>query len=563
MRRANLLDLALFVVVCFSAAVSPVIAGAPCAKGQFLIDSQEEWQKAMVRNIRPMDPNDWSEYMNFWAQHRKDGSPYPENTFMPAQLWVYGGGGGGGLDPNDAGLVMFWGDQTPPLPPLPSGNYATGFKFEYGEDPSLVNSTITITVTPPQFGPTGQVNAVSFGIVDGAGLRRSWWWSCPAPIPWNVPTTIAINTAIAGVAAATPVATGYANAPGFNLANSISFIVDENFQWIGGPQPVPPPGGAPVWGMWNYWHNFFVTNNTPPMPVDPNVPSKFYVKWSQRPVPVDPNAEPPIFIAWNELSDYNNGPIMADDWLCRDDRPVTDIHWWGSFIGWTQPYPPPILPSAFHIGIWTDTPDDPCNPGDFSHPAHLVWENFCDNWVWNFAGYDHDPRRNPDPCNPLCKKEADFQFNQLLSQCEWFYQEPNDPCNPYDDPNEAIYWLSIAAVYEPNDYNDPNFYPWGWKTREHFFQDDAVRILSTYNSGTGLPWPPTPPTVCSWWVAGNPVFFPTPEDTWDLSFELTTNEPAYRDDPIPGDLDLDGTVDFVDVAILANYWLVSFVPSVP
>ena len=559
MKRTNLLALALFAVVCSCVALRPVIAGEPCAKGQFLIDSQQEWQKALQGKIRPLLPHEWLMYMNSWDQNLKHGQPYPENTFVPPELSVYGGG-----DPCypdlDAGLVMFL-----PLQTLPPANYAGAWRYEYGQDPDLTNSTITITVTPPQFGPTGQVNAVSFGIVDGAVLICSFWWSCPATIPWNVPTTITINTAgVLGVASATPVATGFAIAAGFNLANSISFIVDENFQWIGGAQPVPPPGGAPVWGLWNYWHNFFVTNNTPPMPVDPNVPSKFYVKWSQRPVPIDPNDEPPIFIAWNELSDYNNGPIMADDWLCRDDRPVTDIHWWGSFIGWTQPYPPPVLPSAFHIGIWTDTPDDPCDPGDFSHPAHLVWENFCDNWVWNFAGYDHDPRGNPDPCNPLCRKEADFQFNQLLSQCEWFYQEPNDPCDPYDDPNVAIYWLSIAPIYEPNDYNDPNFYPWGWKTREHFFQDDAVRILSTINSVTGLPWPPTPPIVCSWWVSGSPVFYPTPVDTWDLSFELTTNEPAYRDDPIPGDLDLDGTVDFVDVAILASNWLtVSAGASVP
>ena len=532
-------------------AVRTVIAGPPCAnvKSQFLIDSQTEWQKAIAPGgkIRPMFPHEWPMYMFSWQQNLQHGEPYPENTFMPAQLWVYGGGGGGGLNPKDAGLVMFWGDQF-----LLPGNYATGFKFEYGEDPDLRNSTITITVTAPQFGLTGQVNAVSFGIVDGAGLIRSWWWSCgppPATIPWNVPTIITINTAIAGIGAATPAATGYASAAGFNLANSISFIVDENFQWMGGPLPVPPPGGPPVFGMWNYWHNFFVTQNMPPMPVDVNVPSKFYTKWSQRPVPIDPNAKPLIFRAWNERSDYNNGPIMADDWQCRDDRPVTDIHWWGSFIGWSQPYPPPVLPRAFHIGIWTE---DPCYlPGSFSHPAHLVWENYCSSWVWNFAGYDHDPRANPDPCNPLCQKETDFQFNQLLSQCEWFHQEPNDPNNP----NGRVYWLSISAIYELSDYADPNFYPWGWKTRPHFFQDDAVRIRGTQNSVTGLLWPPIPPTVCSWWLWGDPVFYPTPQDTWDLSFELSTNEPAYRDNPIPGDLDIDGIVDFEDFAIFASNWL--------
>ncbi len=540
MRRTNLFALALFVVVSFCIAAAPVIAGSPCAKGQFLIDSQAEWQKAIAPGgkIRPMLSNEWQTYMLSWQQNLRHGAPYPENTFIPAQLSVYGGGGGGGLDPNDAGMVMLLLLET-----LPPGSYASAWKFEYGEDPSLVNTTITITVTPPQFGPTGQVNAVSFGIVDGAGLIRSWWWSCPAPIPWNVPTTISINTAIAGVGAATPAATGYASAAGFNLANSISFIVDENFQWIGGPQPVPLPGGAPVFGLWNYWHNFFVTNNTPPLPADANVSSKFYVKWSQRPVPICPNSQPIEFNAWNERSDYNNPPMLADDWLCRDDRPVTDIHWWGSFIGWTQPYPPPVLPRAFRIGIWTDSPDDPYIPGDFSHPDRLVWENYCTSWVWNFAGYDHDPRK-PQYRDNL---ETDFQFNQLLTQCEWFYQDGNEP-------NGTVYWLSIAAVYEPNDYADPNFHPWGWKTRPHFFQDDAVRISGILNPDSSV-WPPASPTISSLWVAGQPVWYPTPEDSWDLSFELSTNEPAYRDDPIPGDLDVDGKVDFADLAIFAVSWL--------
>ncbi|MHC4547098.1 MAG: DUF7901 domain-containing protein [Planctomycetota bacterium] len=135
---------------------------------------------------------------------------------------------------------------------------------------------------------------------------------------------------------------------------------------------------------------------------------------------------------------------MADDWQCKDDRPVTDIHWWGSFLGWGEPYPPPILPSAFHIGIWTNTRAGV--DASFSHPDHLIWENFCDNWVWNFYGYDEDPRQaDPD------FKETCFQFNQLLSEDEWFYQEPNEP--------NTIYWLSIAAIYDPNVYTDPNFYP--------------------------------------------------------------------------------------------------------
>ncbi|MCK4998519.1 MAG: hypothetical protein KAS23_03255, partial [Anaerohalosphaera sp.] len=32
--------------------------------------------------------------------------------------------------------------------------------------------------------------------------------------------------------------------------------------------------------------------------------------------------------------------IVADDWRCKDDRPVTDIHWWGSYEDYTDDIPP-------------------------------------------------------------------------------------------------------------------------------------------------------------------------------------------------------------------------------
>ncbi|MBA7474687.1 hypothetical protein ES707_10041 [subsurface metagenome] len=476
------------------------------------------------------------------------GVNYPDNEFLPAELWVYDGNEDSNdpLDPCDGGLVMYWGE--PNSSTVPDGNYATAWRYDYGLDPDLRNSIIKITVTAPQWGIIAgqQVTAVSFAINDIAGLRRWWWWNCGAagsgaPVIWNQPTTVTIDTSKVGLNATTPAATGYLNNPGFNLAQAQSFDVDENFQWIFQPQNIPPPGQPTFVGMWNYWHNLLVVNKTPPVAVT----SKYYVKWSQPPVSIDPNEDPPIFIGWDEVSDYNNPPIVADDWQCFDERPITDVHWWGSFLGWNQPYVPPLLPKAFHIGIWTD---DPCDfPGDFSHPNEMVWENYCDNWVWNFAGFDESPR---DPC----ENDSCFQFTQLLSEDEWFLQEPNDPC----DPNARVYWLSIAAIYDPNDYLDPNFYPWGWKTREHFFNDDAVRITSTLHPINGTLWPPTPPTVGSIWMAGNPIRWPDPSDpndSWDMSFELTTNQPAYEDDPIPGDLNTDKVVNLFDLAIMAKNWL--------
>jgi hypothetical protein len=290
-------------------------------------------------------------------------------------------------------------------------------------------------------------------------------------------------------------------------------------------------------GQWNYWHNLMVTPNT-------TLAKGFYKKWSQPPVVIDPN-DPPVFLGWNELSDYEQGPILADDWLCKDDRPVTDVHWWGSYPGWNRPFPP-ALPSAFHIGIWTNVPDpDPCDPHTYSQPGVLVWENHCDNYVWEFTGFDKDPREVPTHPDPEFK-EAKFQFTQLLSQDEWFFQDPN-----YDGDGDgrSVYWVSIAPIWGPTTYQ------WGWETRPHYFEDDAVRIWGVIGPDGIAHWPPTVRSKVS---NADPILDP-PDPlmgiSWDLSFEITTNEPTCADVPIPGDLNRDCKVDLADLKIMADHWL--------
>jgi hypothetical protein len=150
----------------------------------------------------------------------------------------------------------------------------------------------------------------------------------------------------------------------------------------------------------------------------------------------------------------------------------------------------------------------------------LIWQHRCENWVWNFAGYDWDPHLW-DPDNPeepayADNQEACFQFNQLLSEPDWFYQEPNDVEG--GDPCQTVYWLSIAAIYEDGAVPD---YPWGWKTRPHFFNDDAVRIAAV-SSGQ---WPPVRGDFVQSMEDARPVTGPFGE-SWDLAFELSTNEDA-------------------------------------
>lgn len=467
-------------------AILLVLCAAPLASAvrYFVIDNEHEWINALDKSqILPLEPQEWNEYMQQWQAYG-DPDPYPPTTFLPPQLYVHPGDPAGTPPyPEDAGLVMAWGDGQP------DGEYASAWKFTYEVDPDLSNAIIQITVTAPQFGMTGsQITQVSFGIRDMNGNIRSWYWNCgpvagPGTLAWNVPTTIIIDPSILGVSAATPAAASFMNNPMFNLTMSLDFIVDENGTWVGGPVQVPPPGQQQYVGQWNYWHNLIVTPK-----------QQQGLKWDQPPVIYQ---EPDTYFGWNDLSVYDPQirPIVADDWRCDSELPVTDIHWWGSFINWLENVPPQPLPYAFHIGIWTDVPAGADQP--FSHPGKLVWENICTTYTWEYVGMDYNPWKG-------LVDDACFKFTQILDPEDWFWQ----------DPGENIYWVSIAAMY---DIAEP-MYPFGLKTRPKYFQDDAVRIFDAINPTGGITWPPT---VGDSWANGEEILGPDGE-SWDICFQLTT-----------------------------------------
>ena len=202
------------------------------------------------------------------------------------------------------------------------------------------------------------------------------------------------------------------------------------------------------------------------------------VKWDQSPQPAT-GATPFVFQRWGELSDVYLGQILADDWQCQDNRPVTGFQWWGTFAGWQESRMPSQPPSAFHIAIWTNNPGTGASTS-FAHPDTLVWETRCTNWVWSVAGQANDPRKvNP---NETC-----FEFTCLLSQDQWFYQDPGK--------GTKTYWLSVAAAY---DTNAPAAHPWGWMTGPYSSGNSAVRITALASSDGSTPvWPPSLTSRCS------------------------------------------------------------------
>jgi len=292
------------------------------------------------------------------------------------------------------------------------------------------------------------------------------------------------------------------------------------------------------------------------------------LKWAQPPILGAPE-HPECFWGWDELSRYGGAQIVADDWHCLDARPIADIHWWGSYQNWEGTEAPPLAPDRFHIGVWTDQPAGPA--GEPSHPLTMIHEWIVPRAELNErpVGCDFHPdyMQNPDGC---------FRYDFDIPEDQWFYQEPGP----------TVYWISIAAIYEPvlcpcngdlngdgvinsldqtifascvgapptgqcatadmdcdgdidtqdlaiflcwfNNCGGPNpdlaacqalccpttqaepENPWGWKTRPHFFNDDAQKVTL-----------PTNPVIGSTYEEGAVI-----AEGWDLAFVLTTREPT-------------------------------------
>lgn len=495
-----------------------ITSSRPPVSPYVVIDTLDQWQQALLLDegsgVIPINPaeDQWGDYMRAWS-NPLEGEPYPSNTFVDPCLYAWPGSPCDDNLPSSPGVVMAWGN-----PQLEPGPYSSGWQYKYPRDPDLTDVMITVTVLPP-CDPC--ISTVSFGMRDIFGNHRGWYWDVPATLPCGIANTITIDTSILGATAANPVADAYMSDVGFDITQVEALLFDENCIWV--DEAVVPPPGTTIPRAWNYWYDLTVTPKL--------VKTIGWLKWSQPPREIHPGR----FLGWDERSIRYQPPLMADDWHCRDQRAVTDIHWWGSHLGWTDSNEPPLMPIAFHFGIWTDVPRNPNIFNSFSHPGKMIWEHECSDYNWEFVAYDKDPRQPFGA--PALAEDSCFQYYCDLPEDEWFYQE--------HDPNGhgTIYWLSIAAIYESG---VDIIFPWGWKTRPHFFQDDAVRIETLEAGAAG--WPPT---VGSKWHSGEPVEHPEGV-SWDLAFELTTNQ---EHPPPIVDHTGDWLVNWEDFAVFANWWL--------
>ena len=97
---------------------------------------------------------------------------------------------------------------------------------------------------------------------------------------------------------------------------------------------------------------------------------EYEVKWSQPPVPYEFAED--TYVGWDEEAHNWLPKMVADDFLCDSNKPITAIRWWGSFFNWYDNTVPPELPDSFYLTIWKDVPKgEPSNP-------EVKWTRFPD-----------------------------------------------------------------------------------------------------------------------------------------------------------------------------------------
>ena len=141
--------------------------------------------------------------------------------------------------------------------------------------------------------------------------------------------------------------------------------------------------------------------------------------------------------------------LVADDWLCKRETPVTAAVWWGSYIGYSYEacacpvMAPPVKPDYFLLSIWSDV--RPTDEVPYSHPGEKMWHYKAYDYDEVLVGYDKHPHGAPN--------EPVFRYSVRLPEDKWFCQDGVD----------QIYWFSAVAVYKEG--TDPP-YPWGWTNHQ-------------------------------------------------------------------------------------------------
>ncbi|MBI5384937.1 MAG: HYR domain-containing protein [Verrucomicrobia bacterium] len=189
--------------------------------------------------------------------------------------------------------------------------------------------------------------------------------------------------------------------------------------------------------------------------------------------------------------------VLADDFLCTNRGPITDIHLWTSWLRdrWSTNIP-------IWLGLFSDVPKT--NANFPSHPGQMLWQQWfgpTDYQIY-LAGTASEQFLDPQAMQVLGPDTQMFYYS--------FY-----PTNPFVQTGSAtqpiVYWLAAYAVVPTN--CDLLF---GWKTTLTNWNDAPV--WGHWMHGQALP--------LGDWKAIEEALAPLP----GLAFKLTTTAPPP---PVP------------------------------
>lgn len=205
--------------------------------------------------------------------------------------------------------------------------------------------------------------------------------------------------------------------------------------------------------------------------------------------------------------DMNDGKLrlLADDFKCIEVGPITDVHFWGSWLNDNKGQIQKI-----HLSLHKDVPAD--EGSTYSHPADpAVWE--ADFFPGQFSEKLYKTL-------PTAQYEWwwDLYTNTLQPNGDtqvWQYDIPiQTPFIQTGTPQEPmIYWLDVSVTLNP--VQPPTIQPqFGWKTRDwretnfgggHFMDDAVWGSMGTSN----------------WLELRYPSDHPQAPNSLDMSFVIT------------------------------------------
>lgn len=183
--------------------------------------------------------------------------------------------------------------------------------------------------------------------------------------------------------------------------------------------------------------------------------------------------------------------VLADDWMCTESGPITDIHIWGSWLEDWFPWPddPNSTLGAdpgnvtFRLSIHDDikAEDSPTGYSIPKLPAIKEWDfNPGQFKVRLWAENVTEPFFDPNQGLTVGDDYSVWQYNFYIPEADAVWQDEG-----------TIYWLNVTAFPGPLDPAYPDDQPafFGWKTSYTHEFDDAVYWDSDTGGAGGLPWP--------------------------------------------------------------------------